>query len=45
MLKWEEWIVEVEKCEEDGVIVICENIICEMFGWGFDEDDDCKDIW
>lgn len=45
MFKCEEWIVEVEKCEEEGVVIICSNIIEEIFGWGLDEDDDCKEFW
>ncbi|KAK0387414.1 hypothetical protein NLU13_5726 [Sarocladium strictum] len=45
MPKREEWIAEAEKCEEDGAIVTCENIIRETLGWGLDEDDDRKDTW
>ncbi|KAH8820791.1 putative Pre-mRNA-splicing factor prp1 [Xylogone sp. PMI_703] len=45
MLKREEWITEAEKCEEEGAILTCGNIIRETLGWGLDEDDDRKDIW
>ena len=45
MPKREEWITEAEKCEEEGAIVTCGNIIRETLGWGLDEDDDRKDTW
>lgn len=45
MLKREEWITEAEKCEEEGAILTCGNIIQETLGWSLDEDDDRKDIW
>jgi pre-mRNA-processing factor 6 len=45
MLKREEWITEAEKCEEEGAILTCSNIIAETLGWGLDEDDDRRDIW
>ncbi|KAH8747555.1 hypothetical protein BGZ57DRAFT_935606 [Hyaloscypha finlandica] len=45
MLKREEWITEAEKCEEEGAIMTCANIIQETLGWTLDEDDDRKDIW
>ncbi|CAH0014724.1 unnamed protein product [Clonostachys rhizophaga] len=45
MPKREEWIAEAEKCEEEGAITTCENIIRETLGWGLDEDDDRKDTW
>ncbi|RDW79901.1 putative pre-mRNA splicing factor prp1 [Coleophoma cylindrospora] len=45
MLKREEWITEAEKCEEEGAILTCGNIIRETLGWSLDEDDDRKDIW
>lgn len=45
MPKREEWIAEAEKCEEEGAIVTCENIIRETLGYGLDEDDDRKDTW
>ncbi|RFU32318.1 hypothetical protein B7463_g4047, partial [Scytalidium lignicola] len=45
MLKREEWITEAEKCEEEGAILTCGNIVRETLGWGLDEDDDRKDIW
>ncbi|KAG0652264.1 Pre-mRNA-splicing factor prp1 [Hyphodiscus hymeniophilus] len=45
MLKREEWITEAEKCEDEGAILTCGNIIRETLGWGLDEDDDRKDIW
>ncbi|CAD6503207.1 BgTH12-02875 [Blumeria graminis f. sp. triticale] len=45
MLKREEWILEAEKCEKEGAILTCGNIIRETLGWGLDEDDDRKDIW
>lgn len=45
MLKREEWITEAEKCEKEGAILTCANIIRETLGWGLDEDDDRKEIW
>ncbi|KOS21432.1 Pre-mRNA-splicing factor prp1 [Escovopsis weberi] len=45
MPKREEWIAEAEKCEEDGAVVTCQNIIQETLGWSLDEDDDRKDTW
>ncbi|OBT55998.1 pre-mRNA-processing factor 6 [Pseudogymnoascus sp. 24MN13] len=45
MLKREDWITEAEKCEDEGAILTCGNIIREILGWGLDEDDDRKDIW
>ncbi|KAJ4863088.1 tetratricopeptide repeat domain-containing protein [Trichoderma breve] len=45
MPKREEWIGEAEKCEEEGAIITCQNIIQETLGWGLDEDDDRKDTW
>jgi pre-mRNA-processing factor 6 len=45
MLKREEWITEAEKCEDEGAILTCGNIIRETLGWSLDEDDDRKDIW
>ncbi|KAL2196558.1 PRP1 splicing factor, N-terminal-domain-containing protein [Corynascus similis CBS 632.67] len=45
MPKREEWIAEAEKCEEEGAVVTCSNIIEETLGWGLDEDDDRKEIW
>jgi pre-mRNA-processing factor 6 len=45
MLKREEWITEAEKCEEEGAVLTCQNIVRETLGWGLDEDDDRKDIW
>ena len=45
MLKREEWIAEAEKCEDEGAILTCGNIIRETLGWGLDEDDDRKDQW
>ncbi|KAH8676735.1 putative Pre-mRNA-splicing factor prp1 [Tricladium varicosporioides] len=45
MLKREEWITEAEKCEDEGAILTCGNIIRETLGWGLDEDDDRKEIW
>lgn len=45
MLKREDWITEAEKCEDEGAILTCGNIIRETLGWGLDEDDDRKDIW
>ncbi|KAI3539505.1 PRP1 splicing factor [Colletotrichum abscissum] len=45
MPKREEWIAEAEKCEEDGAVITCGNIIRETLGYGLDEDDDRKDTW
>jgi pre-mRNA-processing factor 6 len=45
MLKREDWITEAEKCEDEGAILTCGNIIRETLGWGLDEDDDRKEIW
>jgi pre-mRNA-processing factor 6 len=45
MLKREDWITEAEKCEEEGAVLTCSNIIRETLGWGLDEDDDRKEIW
>ena len=45
MPKREEWITEAEKCEEEGAILTCGNIIKQTLGWTLDEDDDRKDIW
>ncbi|KIH94211.1 pre-mRNA-processing factor 6 [Sporothrix brasiliensis 5110] len=45
MPKREEWIAEAEKCEEEGAVLTCGNIIRETLGWGLDEDDDRKDTW
>jgi pre-mRNA-processing factor 6 len=45
MLKREEWITEAEKCEEEGAVLTCGNIIRETLGYGLDEDDDRKEIW
>ncbi|KKA31249.1 hypothetical protein TD95_002735 [Thielaviopsis punctulata] len=45
MPKREEWITEAEKCEDEGAVVTCGNIIRETLGWGLDEDDDRKDTW
>ncbi|KAK3378596.1 PRP1 splicing factor, N-terminal-domain-containing protein [Podospora didyma] len=45
MPKREEWIAEAEKCEEEGAVVTCGNIIEETLGWGLDEEDDRKEIW
>lgn len=45
MLKREEWITEAEKCEDEGAILTCGNIIAETLGWGLDEDDDRRDNW
>lgn len=45
MPKREDWISEAEKCEEEGAIITCGNIIRETLGWGLDEDDDRKDTW
>jgi len=45
MLKREDWITEAEKCEDEGAVLTCGNIIRETLGWGLDEDDDRKEIW
>lgn len=45
MPKREEWIAEAEKCEEEGAIITCQNMIRETLGWSLDEDDDRKDTW
>lgn len=45
MLKREDWITEAEKCEDEGAILTCGNIIRETLGYGLDEDDDRKEIW
>lgn len=45
MPKREEWITEAEKCEGEGAVLTCANIIQETLGWGLDEDDDRKDTW
>lgn len=45
MLKREDWITEAEKCEDEGAILTCGNIVRETLGWGLDEDDDRKEIW
>ncbi|KAG5923680.1 hypothetical protein E4U61_002799 [Claviceps capensis] len=45
MPKRDEWIAEAEKCEEEGAILTCQNIIHATLGWGLDEDDDRKDTW
>ncbi|CAI4215097.1 unnamed protein product [Parascedosporium putredinis] len=45
MPKREEWIAEAEKCEQEGAIITCGNIIRETLGWSLDEDDDRKDTW
>ena len=45
MPKREDWIVEAEKCEEEGAILTCQNIVRETLGWGLDEDDDRKKTW
>ncbi|KPI39374.1 Pre-mRNA-splicing factor prp1 [Cyphellophora attinorum] len=45
MPKREEWITEAEKCEEEGAILTCANIIRETLGWTLEDDDDRKDIW
>lgn len=45
MPKREEWIAEAERCEEEGAVITCGNIIRETLGWGLDEDDDRKDVW
>ncbi|KAK0614223.1 PRP1 splicing factor, N-terminal-domain-containing protein [Immersiella caudata] len=45
MPKREEWIAEAEKCEEEGAVITCSNIIEETLGWSLDEDDDRKELW
>lgn len=45
MPKREDWIAEAEKCEDEGALITCENIIRETLGWDLDEDDDRKDTW
>ncbi|KAE9583311.1 Pre-mRNA-splicing factor prp1 [Colletotrichum fructicola] len=45
MPKREEWIGEAEKCEDEGAIITCGNIIQETLGYGLDEDDDRKETW
>jgi pre-mRNA-processing factor 6 len=45
MPKREEWIGEAEKCEDEGAVITCGNIIRETLGWSLDEDDDRKDTW
>ncbi|KAK3325163.1 PRP1 splicing factor, N-terminal-domain-containing protein [Apodospora peruviana] len=45
MPKREEWIAAAEKCEEEGAIITCNNIIEATLGWGLDEDDDRKEMW
>ncbi|KAK1749955.1 hypothetical protein QBC47DRAFT_310908 [Echria macrotheca] len=45
MPKREEWIAEAEKCEDEGAVITCSNIIEETLGWGLDEDDDRKEMW
>ncbi|PHH53974.1 Pre-mRNA-splicing factor prp1 [Ceratocystis fimbriata CBS 114723] len=45
MPKREDWIGEAEKCEDEGAVVTCGNIIRETLGWGLDEDDDRKETW
>ncbi|RMD41210.1 hypothetical protein DV735_g3906, partial [Chaetothyriales sp. CBS 134920] len=45
MPKREEWITEAEKCESEGAILTCCNIIRETLGWSLDEDDDRREIW
>lgn len=45
MPKREEWIAEAEKCEEEGAVITCSNIIEETLGWGLDEDDDRKELF
>lgn len=45
MPKREEWIGEAEKCEEEGAVITCQNIIHETLGFSLDEDDDRKDTW
>jgi pre-mRNA-processing factor 6 len=45
MPKREEWIAEAEKCEAEGAVQTCANIIRETLGYGLDEDDDRKEVW
>ncbi|EFX03542.1 mRNA splicing factor [Grosmannia clavigera kw1407] len=45
MPKREEWLAEAEKCEAEGAVQTCGNIVRETVGWGLDEDDDRKDTW
>lgn len=45
MPKREEWIAEAEKCEEEGAVATCKDIIEQTLGWGLDEDDDRKETW
>ncbi|KAM7199542.1 PRP1 splicing factor, N-terminal domain containing protein [Naviculisporaceae sp. PSN 640] len=45
MPKREEWIAQAEKCEDEGAIITCQNIIQETLGYGLDEDDDRKELW
>ena len=45
MPKREDWISEAEKCEREGAMVTCANIVQETLGFGLDEDDDRKDVW
>jgi len=45
MLKREEWIVQAEKCEEEGAVLTCGAIIKETLGWSLDEDDDRMEIF
>lgn len=45
MLKREEWIIEAEKCEDEGYVLTAGAIIKETLGWSLDEDDDRKQIW
>ncbi|KAM7200123.1 PRP1 splicing factor, N-terminal domain containing protein [Rhypophila sp. PSN 637] len=45
MPKREEWIAQAEKCEEEGAIITCQNIIQETLGYGLDEDDGRKETW
>ena len=45
MLEREKWITEAEKCEEEGAVLTCGNIIRETLGWTLDEDDDRIGIW
>ena len=41
----EHWITEAEKCEDEGAVLTCGNIVRETLGWSLDEDDDRKEIW
>jgi pre-mRNA-processing factor 6 len=45
MLDREKWIVEAEKCEDEGAVLTCGAIIRETLGWSLDEDDDRVGIW